>query len=176
MTRRLVAFALAAVAVAGIGTAVVPQHAWSIARVAAVAVVVLAGALVLSAVAALGSDDPEPTALDGRPPGRVTPLDPHGLRDARRDLHRDRNDGSVPRPVWVRLRRAAVGTLRDNGFDLEHPRTRIHARRVLSEKTWTMLASEPASGGSPDPESVAAAVHAVLDELERLEPSRGARP
>lgn len=174
MNRRVGSFTLAAVVVGAAAVAVVPQHAWSIARVVAVAVAVLAGAAVLAAVGAVTGRDPEVTALDRTPGGTVSPLDPHGLRDARRDMDRPRHDHTVPRPVWERLRVAATLSLTERGLDLDNPRTRLRARRLLSTTTWDLITTPPPAGGTTAPEAVASIVNRTLDELDAL-PS-GARP
>lgn len=168
MNRRLVSFTLAAVVVAGVAMAIVPQHAWSIARVLAVAVAVLAGAAVLAAVGAVTGRDPEITALDRTVGGTAPPLDPHGLRDARRALGRPARPGAVPPPVWDRLRTAALLALAERGLDIDNPRTRVHARRLLKPATWDLLTTPPAPGGTTDPAIVAAVTNRVLDELESL--------
>lgn len=174
MNRRIASFAIAAVAIAAAATAVFPQHAWSVVRVAAVAVAALAGAAVLAAVGAVTGRDPEVGALDRTPGRAAAPLDPHGLRDARRDLDRPRASGGIPRPVWERLRVAAVQALTERGLDLDNPRTRLHAPRALTPATWDLLATPPSTGGTADRAAVAAIVNRTLDELDAL--STGARP
>lgn len=173
MTRRLGSFALAAVVVAGVVTAVFPQHAWSIARVAAVAVAALSGAVALAAVGALSADDPEPTALDRSSAGRPAALEPHGLRDARRDLDRVRHPGGLPRSVQQRLRVAAQTRLNDVGVDIENRSMRPAVRRMLSTDTWELLSTPPRPGGTADPDAVAVIVHRTLDELDDLRTGAG---
>lgn len=107
MTRRLGSAALAAVALAGFVAAVVPQHAASLALLAAGTLVVVAATYVLVLAGPLVTADPPRSAVDALPAAGAPSLDPQGLRDARRDLVARTTSGAVPAPVRDRL--AMVG-------------------------------------------------------------------
>lgn len=173
MNRRITASLLAAVVVGGSVTAAVPQHAASIGRVLAVAVVVVTGGLLLGAVGPFVARDPARTALDAVPRTGAPPLDPHGLRDARRDLDRPSQAGSLPRPVWERLIAASRLQLHAAGLDHEDP----HAAAWLEglpARTRRLLATPPPAGFDRDPAAAAAIVHRTLDDLTTLDRRTGA--
>lgn len=174
MNRRLAGVAAAAVVLAGAVSVVVPQHALSASRVLAVTIAVIAGALVLGAVAPLVSQDPPRTAFDARPRGEARPLDPHGLRDARRDLGRPARAGDLPAPVFERLRVAAALRTEQLGFDPEDPRAWHALERRLGPDTWRRLAVRPAPGPVSDRSATAAIVHRTLDELTLIDGPTGA--
>lgn len=156
MNRRIATVLAAAVVLAGAVMIVLPQHAATAARVSAATVAVLTGTLVLGAVAAIAGRAPVESALDHPPTTGVAPLDPHGLRDARRDLGRPGATGQLPPVVWDRLTRARpVGRLPD---DVER-----------------LLAAPPGHGQHRDPAAVAAVVHRVLDSYERPAAPTGVR-
>ena len=150
MNRRIGAAVLAAAIVGGLGCLLLPQHAASIVRLAAVTVAVHAGGLVLRAVAPVVGREPERTALDHTPVSGAKPLDPHGLRDARRDLDRPAPPGALPAPVRERL--LAIHADRDGG------RSRLPAS-LRSPAPGTVRAQRDAS-------AVATLVHRILDDLE----------
>lgn len=176
MNRRILSFSLAAACVAGIAVAVVPQHAWSIARVAAATVTTLAGATVLVAVGTFTRHDPEHGALDRPSTGEVPPLDPHGLRDARRDLDHPTAPGSVPPVVRERLQAAAMLRLQAAGVDVGSGRSRDEARHLVSPGTWSLLSRPPTPGDRRDAGNVAAIVNHTLDDLDAiLQPSGATR-
>ena len=114
---RIAPLVLAAVALAGVGVAVVPQHAGSILRLlAATAVACVALVLVADLVRAdVEAGTPRtPSPLD-RPPGPpLRPMEPPGLAAARRALHRD---AGAPHPTRQQLVTAAHRVL-----DELHPR------------------------------------------------------
>lgn len=183
MNRHLVAAAAAAVALAGGVILVVPQHAVSILRLFAGSVVVAAGALVLSAVAPYVAATPAETALDRTARRRVDTLDPHGLRDARRDLGRGAAPDGIPTEVWQRLRQLAELRVARAGLDPDvalavepDAPDPARSRPRLSAVTSALLASPPAAsptGRAADPTRVAAVVHRVLDDLDTLAPTPG---
>lgn len=152
MNRRIAATTATAVLLWGIVAVLVPQHAVSAGRVVAAAVAVMTGALVLGAVGATAGRELPENELDLRPRSPLSPLDPHGLRDARRDLGRPHAAGSVPIAVWERL----VASLRD--------------RDALDARTQRLLSARPPAGTQRDPAAVAAAVHRTLDAFDRLRP------
>ncbi len=174
MNQRIVTAALAATVLAGAATVLVPQHLASIARVAAVAVVVVAGGLVLGAVGPLVAAEPPSTALDAAPTGAASPLDPHGLRDARRDLDRPAAPGALPPPVRDRLVTAAAMRLARAGLDPALVRTSAVPVAGLGSGTWRVLTTPPAPGSARDPVAAARAVHRVLDELATIDRPAGA--
>jgi hypothetical protein len=84
VTRRLMSVVLAASGLAGTGVVAFPEHAASIASLAVATVAVVTAGFLLVVVGALACTRPEPWPAT-EPGGRtVTPLDPQGLRDARR--------------------------------------------------------------------------------------------
>lgn len=86
MIRRLASAALAALALGGAVTALVPQHAASLLLLAAGTLVVVVATFLLVLAGPLVTAEPVATALDLTPgPGAPT-LEPQGLRDARRRL------------------------------------------------------------------------------------------
>lgn len=159
MNRRIVGVVLAAIVVGGLGCLALPQHAASIVRLVAVAVAVHTGGLVLMAVAPVVAREPERTALDHVPATGATPLDPHGLRDARRDLDRPTAPGALPASVRDRL--LDVHAVRSDGRD--GPPASLVA---------------PAAGAAVDarrdPASVARLVHRILDDLDSTPARTGA--
>lgn len=183
MNRRLVAVATAALALAGGTIFVAPQHTVSVLRLFAGSVVVMAGALVLSAVAPYVAETPAETALDRTARRRVDTLDPHGLRDARRDLGRAAAPGGIPAEVWQRLRQLAELRAARAGLDPDviliaesDAPAPTRSRPRLSAATSTLLASPPATsptGRAADPTRIAAVVHRVLDDLDTLAPTPG---
>lgn len=174
LNRRIVGYVFAAVVVGGISSAVVPQHVGSIARVVAVATAVVAGALVLGAVGPFVSREPQRTALDARPLSGAPPLDPHGLRDARRDLDRPCPPGSVPAPVWERLVLAWRMQCRASGAEIDGTVDDAGGDARLRPETCRVLATPPAAGFDRDPARAAALVHRTLDELSTLDRPTGA--
>ena len=114
MNRRIALVALAAAVVSGVLVAVLPQHAVSIVRIGAATLTAVTAALVLTAVAPVVAREPATSALDQLRTLGAPPLDPHGLRDARRDLDRPTAPGSVPpavrTPVGVTSVMASVTT------------------------------------------------------------------
>lgn len=108
MIRRLGSAALAAVALAGMVAVVVPQHAASLVLLSAGTLVVVAAAFLLVLAGPLVTADRPTTALDVEPAAGVPPLEPQGLRDARRDLATWATPGSLPAPVRRRLLAAGV--------------------------------------------------------------------
>jgi hypothetical protein len=162
VNHRITAALLAAVVVGGSVTAAVPQHAATIGRVVAVAVVVVTGGLLLGAVGPFVARDPARTALDALPRTGAPPHDPHGLRDARRDLDRPSHAGSLPRPVWDRL--VAASLLQPHAGALDK----------VPLPTRQLLATPPPAGFDRDPATAAAIVHRTLDDLTTLDPRTGA--
>lgn len=147
MTRRLGSCALAAVAVAATVAVVVPQHAASLALLAAGTVVLVAGVFLLVLAGPLVITDRPVTALDVAPGPGAPRLDPQGLRDARRDLAARTTPGSLPKPVHDRLVTAGV----------------------LSP------GPAPATGAAVDPAAAARRVHRLLDEPDPLASHGGHR-
>lgn len=107
MIRRLGSAALGSIALAGAVAAAVPQHAASLALLAAGTLVVVAAAFVLLLAGPLVMGERPHTALDVSPAPGAPPLEPHGLRAARRDLEAPIGVGSLPPAVRDRL--AAAG-------------------------------------------------------------------
>lgn len=134
MNRRLFAASLAAAALAGAGAALVPQHAASLVLLASGTVVVAAVFLLVLAGPLVTGERPV-SALDVVPGAGAAPLDPHGLRDARRDLAVRHVPGLLPPPVHDRL--AAAGVL--------------------------PASPPPPPGTTVDRDAAAALVHRVLD-------------
>lgn len=151
MNRRIVVALMATSVMGGVVVVFLPQHATSIARLGATTVAALTAALVLAAVGPVVARDPEPTALDHLSPVGASPLDPHGLRDARRDLDRPTAPGGVPPAVRDRL--------------LECIETSPHRIPIPP-----VLARTPAAGSGRDPVGVAAIVNRILDEVEQGAP------
>jgi hypothetical protein len=148
MTRRLLSASIAAVALAGAGAAVVPQHAASLVLVASGTVVVVAAVFLLVLAGPLVTSERPVSALDVAPGAGAAPLDPHGLRDARRDLAARHAPGSLPPPVHDRL--AAAGVV--------------------------PASPPPAPGTAVDRTAAAALVHHVLDRPDApAGPDGGAR-
>lgn len=176
MNRRLLPVALAALAVAGAATAVVPQHLASLVVLAAATVVVVLALLLLVLAGPLVTTEPPTSPLDGTPAGRVPALDPQGLRDARRDLASRRRVDALPPAVWERLVVAAVLRLHRCGVDVDSPSTREQGRALLRPGTWSLLVTPPAPGPTADPAGVAAIVNRTLDELDALVTRHGGRP
>lgn len=108
MNRRLRAAAVAAAALASATATVLPQHAASLVLLAAGTVVVVAAAFLLVLAGPLVAAPRPATALDVAPGAGAPPLDPQGLRDARRDLASRHAPGSLPAPVHDRLVAAGV--------------------------------------------------------------------
>lgn len=176
MIRRLGPVALSTVAVAGVAVAVVPQHAASLAALAAATVVVVLALFLLVLAGPLVTADPPSTALDVPRAGHAPGLDPQGLRDARRDLAGRCREGALPPAVWERLVVAAVLRLQRCGVDIDSPATRDQGRALLRPDTWSLLVSPPRSGTAAAPAAVAATVHRTLDELDALATPHGGRP
>lgn len=168
MNRRIHASLLAATVIGGALTSAVPQHAASIMRTLAVAVVVVTGALLLGAVGPFVARERPRTAVDALPTSGAPPLDPHGLRDARRDLDRPSRPGSLPAPVWDRLVVASRMRFHALGIDAGS------VESGLRPETWRLLSTPPAAGFDRDPATTAAVVHRTLDELAALDRSTGA--
>lgn len=137
MIRRLGSAALAAVALAGVVVAIVPQHAASLVLLAAGTVVVIAAGFLLLLTGPLVTADRPTTALDVARAAGAPSLEPQGLRDARRDLAGRTAPGSLPATVRDRLLAA--------GFDLP---------------AAAPTGASPTSG----PGAVAALVDRLLDE------------
>ena len=108
MIRRLGSAALAAVALAGVVATIVPQHAASLALLAAGTLVVVAAAFLLVLTGPLVAARPPATALDVARTAGAPSLEPQGLRDARRDLAARATPGSLPAAVRDRLLAAGV--------------------------------------------------------------------
>lgn len=165
MSHRLVSVAVAALAVAGAGAAVFPQHVATLAVLATATVAVVAAGFLLVLAGALLSARPAPwsgTSLLST----VPPLDPHGLRDARRDLAA-RRDGTIPPAVHHRLRVAADRRLAGLGLSLDDP----GARHLLRGTTLDVLVRPPGVAEvAGDPAAAAVAAHRLLDDLDRLLP------
>ncbi len=142
---------MAAVVVGGFAVVLVPQHATSIVRLLAVTVAVVAGALVLAAVGPVVAREPIASALDHLPAVGATPLDPHGLRDARRDLDRPAAPGTVPPAVRDRLV-DALGA---------------HSR---SDVVLPLASATSSPKAVRDRARVAAIVHRILDDVEQGAP------
>ena len=168
MNRRIAAAAAAGTVIAGTTAAIAPQHAFSAARVLAAAVAVVTGTLVLLAVAPVVRREVRPTDLDRRAGTGAPALDPHGLRDARRDLGRPAAAGAVPPAVWDRLVVAAALRLQGIGVDVETERGRAAIGEILSPSTAALLGAAPGRGSERDPQRVSSVVHRTLDELEQL--------
>lgn len=108
MIRRLGSAALAAVSLAGVVVAIVPQHAASLVLLTAGTLVVVAAAFLLVLAGPLVTADQPTTALDVERAAGAPALEPQGLRDARRDLAGRSAPGSVPAAVRDRLLAAGV--------------------------------------------------------------------
>ncbi len=152
MNRRIVVALMATSVMGGVVVALLPQHATSIARVGATTVAAFTAALVLAAVGPVVARDPEPTALDHLPPVGASPLDPHGLRDARRDLDRPTAPGGVSPAVRDRLLEC---------IETSHPEFPIPS----------VLDRTPAAGSGRDPAGVATIVNRILDDVEQGAPN-----
>lgn len=173
MNRQLRTSLVAATVLAGLVLVSVPQHAVTAFRVLTVAVVAITGALVLAAVGQVVRREPPRTALDRRPVAAVPPLDPRGLRDARRDLAQPAAPGSVPRAVWERLVLATSMRLQQLGVDVATARGRADVATWLRPDTTELVSAPPVAGTRRDPAAVAATVHRTLDELDSLTRSTG---
>ena len=147
MIRRLASAALAALALGAAVAVVLPQHAASLALLAAGTVTVVAATFLLLLAGPLVTADRPTTPLDGERSAGAPTLEPQGLRDARRDLAARAAPGSVPAAVRDRL--AAAGVV------------------VPSEP--------PAAGARPDAPAVAALVEVALDHPDHLAPHGGTR-
>lgn len=152
MNRRIASVGVGSVAVAAALVVVVPQHAASIVRLLAATVAVVAGGLVLASVAPVASRHPDESELDRTPIRTVAPLDPHGLRDARRDLDRPAAAGSLPTPVRERLVTAVGVRSQQLGIDIDSP----------------IPAAAATAATRRDPVAVARIVHRTLDDLDSL--------
>ncbi|MDE0805075.1 MAG: hypothetical protein OSA99_17345 [Acidimicrobiales bacterium] len=159
MNRRIAAAVLAAGVVGGLCCLALPQHAASIVRLVATAVAVYTGGLVLRAVAPVVAREPELTALDHVPATGATPLDPHGLRDARRDLDRPTAPGTLPASVRDRL--VDIHAVRSDG-------------RAETPTLLVSPAAGTATGAQRDPAAVARLVHRILDDLDSTPVRTGA--
>lgn len=172
MNRRLRSVAVAAVALAGAGATVVPQHAASLAVLAAATVAVVAAAFLLVLAGPLVTAERPATALDGvAPRSRASALDPQGLRDSRRDLAA-RGDGALTPAVHRRLRAGAALRLAPHAVDLDDPAAE-EARALLSRDTAALLTAAAPAGADVDARRTARTVHRTLDELDALVPPLG---
>lgn len=149
MNRRIGLAAMAALAMAGLVIVLIPQHATSVLRLAAATVTAITAGLVLAAVGPVVAREPTTSALDQLPATVVPPLEPHGLRDARRDIDRPTAPGSVPPSVRRRL------------VDV------LHARGVSDADLPVQLTAVPPAGSGRDPEGVARIVNQVLDAADQ---------
>lgn len=95
MIRRVGSVAVGAAATAGTAVALVPQHAASLAVLATATVAVVVAGFVLVLAGPLVAARPPAWPGRGSPPGAPPPLDPQGLRDARRAVAR----GAGPAPT-----------------------------------------------------------------------------
>jgi hypothetical protein len=164
--RRLASAAAAAAALAGAGAAIFPQHVASVAVLAAATVAVVAAAFLLVLAGPVVSARPEPWPRSSAPAHIAPPLDPHGLRDARRDLAA-RRDGMLPPAVRRRLQAAADRRLAHLGTTLDDGRV----SGLLSAATVEQLTTGPGAPTGPgDATAVAAIAHRLLDDLDRLLP------
>ncbi|HEX4901503.1 MAG TPA: hypothetical protein VFV42_01750 [Acidimicrobiales bacterium] len=103
MIRRIGAVAVAASVVAGLGTVIVPQHAASLAAVAAATVAVVAATFLLVVAGPLVAAPPPAWPGAGGRAGTPPPLDPQGLRDARREVARRLAAGTSARALLAEL-------------------------------------------------------------------------
>jgi hypothetical protein len=175
VNRRLRSIAAAAAALAGAGTAVVPQHAASLAVLAAATVAVVAAAFLLVLAGPLVTAERPRTTLDGAAARSKAPsLDPQGLRDARRDLAA-RGDGTLTPAVHRRLRAGATLRLAALGVDLDDAAGQQHARTLLGPASAGLLLGSPPAGAEVDARRTARTVHRTLDELDALVPPLGGR-
>lgn len=174
MNRRILASVCGVACVGGVLVLVVPQHALSIGRLGATTAAVMVGALVLGAVGPFVSRPVPTTGLDVEQSAGATPLDPHGLRDARRDLDLPAAPGRPPTAVRDRLVLAATMRLQAVGVDLDDPRSRPRAEEHLAAETWRVL-TEPAPSGSVRASRPSATLtERILDELDALDRPTGA--
>lgn len=149
MNRRIGLAATGALLCAGAVIVLLPQHATSVLRLAAATIAAITGGLVLAAVGPVVAREPTTSALDQLPATLVPPLEPHGLRDARRDLDRPTAPGSVPPTVRRRLVDA------------------LGARGVATADLPRQLTAVPPAGSGRDPEGVARIVHEILDAADQ---------
>lgn len=149
MNRRIAVAALAGAVVSGLVVVVLPQHATSIVRVGASTVTAIAAALVIAAVAPVVAREPTTSALDHVPTPGASPLDPQGLRDARRDIDRPTAPGSVPSAVRRRLVEA------------------LRVRGLPDERLPAILTDEPRPGSGRDAPAVSQLVNEILDAAEQ---------
>jgi hypothetical protein len=166
VSRRLWSAAAAAAAVAGVATAVVPQHAASLASLAVATVAVVAALFLLVLTGPFVTARPAVAFGGVTERGAPAPLDPQGLRDARRALSA-RGDGALPAAVQRRLAAAAERRLAALGVDLDDPE---RGPAVLGRASWRRLVAPPATGAASDPVSAAATAAAILDDLDRIGP------
>jgi len=101
--RRLRSVAVAAAGVAALSSMVVPQHAASLAVLGAATVAVVAAAFVLVLAGPLVAADPPTWPGRSPPAGAPPPLDPQGLRDARRTVRRRLAAGADARALLDEL-------------------------------------------------------------------------
>lgn len=170
MNRRIAAAVFAAGLLGGTAVVIVPQHAVSIVRLLAAAVAVVVAGLVLLAVVPVAARPAPQTPLDRRPSRGAAPLDPPGLRAARRDLGRSATTDRLPAAMRQRLRLASAVRLQDVGIDLDDPQHLDRAADRLGSRTWKLL-QEPTDGHRPtgrrlQPAELAATVHRILDDLD----------
>lgn len=170
----------AQVAIVGGLLIAVPQHTASIVRLGLAAVAASAAAVTAKRTFATMPGEPARTSpLDRTAQPPVPALDPPGLATARRAI----TGATVVRAdtpplstdAWQRLVMSALVTLHGRGIDIDNPRTRDAARRLLSGDAWrTITAPVPhhLSRDLPtrpgDGAEIAATVHTLLDELDRL--------
>jgi len=165
--RRLASVAAAAAAIAGAAAVVVPQHAASLASLAAGTVAVVAAIFLVVLAGPLVSAAPSGSTLAvGGERAAPAPLDPQGLRDARRDLSSPAG-AALPAPVHRRLRAAAERRLAAHGVDLDDA---VRAPGLLGATTWRQLAEPAAPRTGTDRAAVASATARILDDLDRLAP------
>jgi hypothetical protein len=185
--------AAGAAVVAGVVVVILPQHALSVARVLVASVAIVA--LVAAAAAALRPVDPAQ-------PGPTGPVSPFESTTSRRRFHRDqptslsrvrgeigygvvRADLAPLSSLAARRLATVVATvLEREGLDLADPAHAAAVRARLSPQAFAAVTADrsmrAAAGRSPHPkrsasaEEIAATIHAVLDELDRPPPPRGA--
>lgn len=172
--------AAAQVALIGVLIAAVPQHTESLLRLGLVSVAAGAAVVLLQRTLTTYKVEPDATSpLDRHAPPAVSALDPPGLTAARQAVTGAtvvRADTPPLSPeAWHRVVVTALVTLHSRGIDIDNPRTRDAARRLLSDGAWrTITAPVPHRMTSDVPMrpaecgDVAATVNTLLDELERL--------
>jgi hypothetical protein len=173
--------AAAALVVAGAAVAVVPQHAGSVIRLLLGALAVAALSLPLYLVARSAMDTPS-SVLERVAWRRQQEDGVPGLGSLRSSLRTNGIVTGAPLPPTVRRQLAAIvaTAVERHGLDPRDPQQRSR----LSPATWAVLDADRARRPEHErrqeyrikPAATAQLVHAVLDDLQRLDEGLAPRP